>query len=45
VDAAFEYLDHLRGWRNRETYLGRCVLRPEPAKARVVAQVREACGV
>jgi hypothetical protein len=41
VQAAGEYLDHLRGWKNRETYLGRTMLKPEPLKARAVKLVRE----
>jgi phage/plasmid-like protein (TIGR03299 family) len=41
VQAAGEYLDHLRGWKNRETYLGRTMLKPEPLKAKAVKLVRE----
>lgn len=41
VQAAGEYLDHIRGFRNRETYLGRTLLKPEPLKARAVKLVRE----
>jgi phage/plasmid-like protein (TIGR03299 family) len=37
VQAAGEYLDHLRRYRNRGSHLGRCLLRPEPAKAKAVA--------
>lgn len=44
VDAATEYLDHIRGYRNRDTYLGRTILRPEPAKAKAVALARNVCG-
>jgi hypothetical protein len=40
VDAAVEYLDHARGYRNSDTYLGRTLLRPEPLKAKAVALVR-----
>lgn len=40
VQAGIEYLDHLRGWRNAETYLGRTMLRQEPAKAKLVPLVR-----
>lgn len=40
VDAAVEYLDHARGYRNSDTYMGRTLLRPEPLKARAVALVR-----
>jgi phage/plasmid-like protein (TIGR03299 family) len=44
VDAATEYLDHIRGFRNRDTYLGRTILKPEPAKAKAVALARAVCG-
>lgn len=43
VDAAFEYFDHLRGYRNRDSYLGRCLLKPEPLKAKAVQIAREVC--
>lgn len=43
VDAAVEYLDHLRGYRNRDSYLGRTLLRTEPLKAKAVTLAREAC--
>jgi phage/plasmid-like protein (TIGR03299 family) len=36
VNAAVEYLDHLRGFRNRDTYLGRQLLYAEPLKAKAV---------
>lgn len=42
VDAAVEYLDHVRGYRDRDTYLGRTLLRPEPLKARAVRLIRRA---
>ncbi len=45
VDTAVEYLDHVRGYRNRDTYLGRTLLRPEPLKAKAVALAREVCSV
>lgn len=41
VNAAVEYLDHARGFRNRDTYLGRQILRTEPLKAKAVHIVRE----
>lgn len=41
VNAAVEYLDHVRGFKSANTYLGRQLLRPEPLKARAVALVRE----
>lgn len=39
--ASTEYLDHLRGFRNRESYVGRTVLRPEAAKQRAASLIRE----
>lgn len=45
VDAAVEYLDHVRGFRNIETKFGRSLLRPEPLKAKAVSLVREICTV
>lgn len=41
VNAAVEYLDHVRGFKSSNTYLGRQMLRPEPLKAKAVALVRE----
>lgn len=41
VQAAGEYLDHLRPFRNRDTYLARTMLRNEPIKGGVVRLVRE----
>lgn len=41
VQAAGEYLDHLRTYRSRDTYTTRTLLKPEPAKAKAVALVRE----
>jgi phage/plasmid-like protein (TIGR03299 family) len=43
VDAAVEYLDHLRGFRNADTYMGRSILKPEPLKAKAVTLAREVC--
>ena len=43
VNAAVEYLDHVRGFRNRETYMGRQILSTEPLKAKAVRLVRELC--
>lgn len=40
LDASVEYLDHLRGFRNADTYLGRTLLRPEPLKAKALTIVR-----
>jgi phage/plasmid-like protein (TIGR03299 family) len=44
VDTAVEYLDHARGYRNRDTYMGRTMFRAEPLKARAVSLVREVVG-
>lgn len=41
VQAGVEYLDHLRGFRNSDTYLGRTLLRDEPLKSKLVPMVRE----
>lgn len=41
VNAAVEYLDHVRGFRNQDTYLGRQILSAEPLKAKAVRLVRE----
>jgi len=44
VDTAVEYLDHVRTFRSRDTYLGRTLLRPEPLKAKAVTLARTVCG-
>lgn len=44
VDASVEYLDHVRGFRNADTYLGRTILRPEPLKEKAVALARQVCS-
>lgn len=41
VTAGVEYLDHLRGYRNAETYLGRTLLRDEALKKALVPLVRK----
>lgn len=41
VQAAGEYLDHLRPFRNQDTYLARTMFTAEPIKGRVIRQVRE----
>lgn len=41
VNAAVEYLDHVRGFRNQDTYMGRQILSVEPLKAKAVRIVRE----
>lgn len=45
VNAAVEYLDHLRGYRNSDTLLGRQLLGTEPLKAKAVKLVRELASV
>lgn len=44
VDTAVEYLDHVRGYRSSDSYLGRTLLRPEPLKAKAVLLAREHCN-
>lgn len=44
VHASVEYLDHVRGFRNDDTYLGRTMLRPEPLKAKATAIARRVCN-
>ncbi len=39
--AGTEYLDHIRGYRNSNTHVGRTLLRPEPLKAKLVPMIRE----
>lgn len=41
VQASTEYLDHARAFRSADTYLGRSILRAEPAKARALTVARE----
>jgi phage/plasmid-like protein (TIGR03299 family) len=41
VQAAGEWLDHLRPYRSQDTYLARTMLTPEPIKGRVIKLVRE----
>lgn len=41
VQAAGEYLDHLRPYRNADTYLARTLFTPEPIKGGVIKLVRE----
>jgi phage/plasmid-like protein (TIGR03299 family) len=44
VQAAGEWCDHLRAYRNADTYLGRTLLKPEPRKLRAINIVREIVG-
>lgn len=39
--AGVEYLDHLRGYRNSDTYVGRQLLRTEPAKEKLTTLIKE----
>ena len=41
VTAGVEFLDHIRGYHNSDTYLGRTLLRDEPLKAKLVPMVRK----
>ena len=43
VNTAVEYLDHARGYRNSDTYLGRTILKPEPLKAKAVKIAQAVC--
>ena len=43
-NACVEYLDHLRGFRNQDTYLGRQILSAEPLKARSLTLIRDLVG-
>jgi len=40
-NAAVEYADHLRGFNNAETYMGRQILRAEPMKTKALTLVRD----
>jgi phage/plasmid-like protein (TIGR03299 family) len=44
MNAAVEFADHLRGFRSKETYLSRQILRPEPLKAKALAMVHAVAG-
>jgi phage/plasmid-like protein (TIGR03299 family) len=44
VQAAGEYLDHIRRYRNRDTHITRTLLKPEPLKAKAVQLAREVIG-
>lgn len=44
VNASVEYLDHLRGYRNADTLLGRQLLRPEPLKTKAFHLARQVCS-
>lgn len=41
MQAAGEYLDHVRRARSWETKLGRTLIRPEPLKAKALTLIRE----
>ena len=41
MTAGIEYLDHIRSYRNSDTYLGRTLLRDEPMKKKLVPMIRE----
>lgn len=43
VQAAGEYLDHVRPFRSSDTYLARTMLSPEPFKAGAIRLAREVC--
>lgn len=41
LQASTEYLDHVRGFRNRDSYLGRTILRPEQLKYRALGLIED----
>lgn len=41
LQASTEYLDHIRGFRNRDSYVGRTILRPEALKVKALGMIRE----
>lgn len=43
LHASTEYLDHARAYRSQDSYMGRSILRAEPAKARAMNIIREVC--
>jgi len=45
LQASTEYLDHVRGFRNRDSYVGRTILRPEALKAKALGLIREVAAV
>lgn len=44
-NASVEFLDHVRGFQNATTYMGRQLLRPEPLKAKALADIRQLVGI
>lgn len=44
VNASVEFLDHLRGFRNQDTLVGRQLLSAEPLKARAIRLVHDLVG-
>lgn len=45
LQASTEYLDHVRGFRTRDSYMGRTLLKPEALKAKALGLVREVCAL
>lgn len=41
LQVGIEYLDHIRGYRDSDTYLGRTLLKEEPLKKRLVPLIKE----
>ena len=41
LQVGIEYLDHLRGYHNSDTYLGRTLLKDEPLKRRLVPMIKK----
>jgi hypothetical protein len=44
VQAAGEYLDHVRRYRNRDSHITRTLLKSEPLKAKTIELAREVVG-
>lgn len=43
LQTSTEYLDHARAFRSPDSYMGRSILRPEPAKAEALRIIRRVC--
>jgi phage/plasmid-like protein (TIGR03299 family) len=45
LQTATEYLDHVRGFKSRDSYMGRTLLKPEAMKAKALGLVRDVCAL
>ena len=43
MNCATEYLDHLRAYKSKDTYVTRTLLRPEPLKAKALQIIKAVC--